>query len=347
VASAVSIGLQGLDALDLPLLMIGQGAVWRAGFETSYGSSVVAAALALVCGILALAVRSRAAVRGLSLTALLGIGVALLLSGHAGTAEPHFLTRPSVFLHGICVAFWIGALLPLLVSVQRGTRDGTLARFSRTIPYPLAVLVITGSVLAFVQLDRVDALWTTRYGVVLTCKLGVVVALLLFAVANRYRLVPRWERGGAAGARPLLVSLAVELTLAVAILGLVGLWRFTPPPRALALAGPQVSIHFHGERAMAQIEVAPVRGRGAHVTLEVLDGELRPLAAEEVTLAFSNPTAGIEPIRRNAVNAGGPMWKVGDLRIPIAGRWHLRVEILIDDFDKVVLEDDVELARSQ
>ncbi len=61
---------------------------------------------------------------------------------------------------------------------------------------------------------------------------------------------------------------------------------------------------------------------------------------------LSNPAAGIEPVRRVAVSEGGPQWAVDDLRIPIAGRWRLRVEILIDDFDKVVLEDDVELPRS-
>ena len=97
---------------------------------------------------------------------------------------------------------------------------------------------------------------------------------------------------------------------------------------------------------MAQIEFVPVRGRGAHVDLEVLDGELGPLAAKEVTLVVSNPTAGIEPVRRTATSEGGPRWGVDDLRIPVAGRWRLRVEILIDDFDKVVLEDDVELPRS-
>jgi copper transport protein len=210
----------------------------------------------------------------------------------------------------------------------------------------LAVLAITGVTLAVVQLDRVDALWTTRYGIVLSCKLCAVAALLALAAVNRYALVPRFEAVGGTAARPLAGSIAVELTIAIAILGLVALWRFTPPPRSLALAGPQVSIHFHGERAMAQIEVASVRGRGAHVSLEVLDGELRPLAAKEVTLAFSNPAAGIEPVRRTAVSEGGPLWDVDDLRIPIAGRWRLRVEILIDDFDKVVLEDDVELPRS-
>ena len=56
----------------------------------------------------------------LSLTALLGVGLALALSGHASNAAPQWLTRPSVFVHVVCVAFWVGALLPLIAAVQTG-----------------------------------------------------------------------------------------------------------------------------------------------------------------------------------------------------------------------------------
>ena len=345
-ATLISVGLQGLDALDLLLPQLAQGAVWQAGFQTSYGPTAIVASFALIAGLLASITNSRRGARSLSLLALLGIGLALSLSGHATTAEPHLLTRPSVFLHGVCVALWIGSLLPLIAAVRADARDRAPARFSRAIPYPLTVLVITGVTLAVVQLDRVDALWTTGYGIVLSCKLLAVLALLALAAANRYALVPRLEGHAGVSARRLVTSIRLELVIAVTILALVAFWRFTPPPRALALAGPQISIHFHGERAMAQIEVAAVRGRGAHVSLEVLDGELRPLAAKEVTLAFSNPAAGIEPVRRTAISEGDSRWRVDDLRIPIAGRWRLRVEILISDFEKVVLEDDVDLPRS-
>jgi copper transport protein len=125
----------------------------------------------------------------------------------------------------------------------------------------------------------------------------------------------------------------------------VAVWRFTPPPRALIAAEP-ASIHFHGGKAMAQIEVEPVRARGAAVNIEVLDGTFHALAAKEVAISLSNATAGIEPVHRNAVSAGTPNWRIDDLRIPLAGRWTLRVDILINDFEKETLEDDVLLPRA-
>jgi copper transport protein len=283
--------------------------------------------------------------------ALAGAGLSLASSGHAATIEPQWLSRLAVFLHGGCIAFWVGSLIPLEAIVREpGRGDRELARFSRIIPVPLAVLVATGCYLAWAELDRPDALWTTRYGEVLSGKLALVLVLLGMAAANRYVLVPRLEANGAhagepGAARRLAASIALETVIAFAILGTVALWRFTPPPRALIAAEP-ASIHFHGGKAMAQIDVEPVRARGAAMSIEVLDGSYHPLAAKGVTIFLSNAAAGIEPVRRDAVSAGSAGWRIDDLRIPVAGRWTLRVDILIDDFEKETLADDVLLPRA-
>jgi copper transport protein len=341
VAVALSLPLQGLDALAQPLPDIWRPAVWAAGLRTAYGRTAVIAACALVLGLLVLRTQARFAARALAAAAIAGVGLALAASGHASSAAPRWITFPSVFLHGVAVAFWIGSLLPLLLSLRAGDRVA-LDRFSRAIPLPLVVLFATGAALAGVQLDRLDALWTTEYGLVLSGKLLTVLALLVLAAWNRFALVPRL-----AGSDPeaLKTSIAIELMLALLILALVGLWRFTPPPRALAAADTSV-IHFHAERAMADIEVVPERGRGARVAIRVTDGVFRPVAASEVTLVVWNPAAGIEPVRRAAVSAGGGAWRIERFPIPLAGIWRMRIEILIGDFDKVIIEDNVVLPRA-
>jgi copper transport protein len=343
IATPISLGMQGLDALDLPLSQLAQMEVWRAGWETAYGLTALTAEAAMLAALLALTAPLRLA-RALTLVGLVGIGLALSLSGHAGTVAPRSLTRSAVFLHGVCVALWIGALIPLVVAIRAG-ESAALARFSRLIPLALAILLATGALLMLVQLDHIDALWTTRYGLVLSAKLALVAALLALAAANRYVLTPRLQAG--ATARPLATSIRIELALALVILALVTSWRFTPPPRALA-ASQQIAVHVHGERAMAQIEIEPRRGRGATMSVLLLDAELRPLVAKELTVVFTNAAVGIEPLRRNAVSEGDAAdatWRIDDLRIPVAGRWRLRVEILISDFEKIVIEDDAELRR--
>ena len=315
----------------------------------------------LFAGLFACLAESSRLARGLALLGLLGVGLALSLSGHASTAAPQFVSRPALFLHAVCVAFWIGALLPLALGVRDAgisatpSGGGELKRFSNTIVPVIALLLLTGLWLAFVQLDRIDALWTTSYGRVLACKLAAVVALFALAAANRCWLVPKFETSGRAAARPLVISIAFELVIALVILGLVALWRFTPPPRALVVDAP-VSVHVHGEKAMAQIEIERAKQQSPHASVLVLDGAFQPLAAKEVTLVLANPAAGIEPIRITATRAGPSeganvrsaatsIWRIDDLRIPVAGRWNLRVEILISDFEKRIIEDTVTLPR--
>jgi copper transport protein len=346
MASIVSLSLQGLDGLALPLTQLWRPDVWTSGLATSYGWTAVVAALAMLLGLVSLRASNPAVVGLCAACALAGTGFALALSGHAATAGVESLSRPAVFLHGVCIAFWVGSLLPLAAIVRAGGRgDFELARFSRLIPIPLAVLIATGSYLAWLQLDRPDALWTTSYGVVLTGKLVAVLGLLGLAAANRFVLVPRLKARPPGSARPLAASIAAESVLALAILGMVAVWRFTPPPRAL-IGAEHASIHFHGGKAMAQIEVEPVRARGADMSIDVLDPAFHPMAVEGVTIFLSNPKAGIEPLRREADRAGGEGWRVDDLRIPIAGRWTLRVDVLINDFEKETLEDDVLLPRA-
>jgi copper transport protein len=358
VAAPASVALQGVDALDLPLSGLTQKVSWETGLETSYGLTAIAAAFALFAGFFACVAESARIARGLALLGLLGVGLALSLSGHASTAQPQLVSRPALFLHAVCVAFWIGALLPLALGVRdAGKRAapsgvGEVRRFSNAIVPVVVLLVLTGLWLAFVQLDRIDALWTTSYGQVLACKLAAVITLFALAAANRYWLVPKFESSGGAAARRFAISIAFELIIALMILGLVAIWRFTPPPRALAADAP-ISVHIHGEKAMAQIEIERAKPQSPQASVLVLDGAFQPLAAKEVTLVLANPAAGIEPIRMNATRAdssGGAeantsSWRIGDLRIPVAGRWNLRVEILISDFEKRIIEDTVTLPR--
>lgn len=341
VAAVVSIPLQGLDGLAEPLSHIVRPAIWAAGFDTTWAVTVAAAIAAMAAGLVALAANGQVAARALAALAMAGIGLALVASGHASSAEPRLLSVPAVFLHGVCVAFWIGSLLPLAIVVRCGDRSA-LERFSRWIPLPLVVLIATGIALCWIQLDRPDALWTTDYGLALSGKMAIVLMLLALGALNRYTLVPRLI---SAGTRRLVTTIAAEFVLAVLILGIVGLWRFTPPPRALA-AAETTYIHFHGEQAMAQIDLTPERDRGAAVTIDVTDDDLHPVAAKEVDLVIWNPGAGIEPIRRSAAFAGGDEWRISGLRIPVGGVWRMRVEILVNDFEKVMLEDNVELPRA-
>jgi copper transport protein len=60
---------------------------------------------------------------------------------------------------------------------------------------------------------------------------------------------------------------------------------------------------------------------------------------------LANPAAGIEPVRRPALADDDVNWRIEGLRLPVGGRWTVQLEILISDFERVRLQDDVELPR--
>jgi copper transport protein len=336
-ALALSVGLQGLDALDLPLRSLSNGDAWAIGARGSFGHAVIFATAALLLAILSFRVSLRFR-RAMALLALIGAGLALAATGHAANAQPRYLTMPAVFLHGVSLAFWIGALLPLAVAMRgpRETAINILTRFSRAIPFAVAALLASGLLLATIQLERFDALWTTDYGRVLTIKLALVAALLLLALWNRLRLTPRIGNGGCAR-RLMRRSIVAELVLVVAILGIVGLWRFTPPPRALVVANDDFFTHVHAERAMADVTLSPGHAGPITITIQLRTPDERLLDAKGVSVTLSNPGAGIEPATAEARPAGEGQWRVA-MAAPVPGRWTLRLDILISDFDSLGVE---------
>lgn len=353
LATTLSVALQGLDALALPLAGLWQGAAWLQGLETSFGLTAILAIVSLLCGLLSLVVKRRWQALALSGAALIGIGVAFAASGHASTAEPQWLTRTGVFVHVTGLAFWIGALMPLLMILRSHDPHGVtiMNRFSVAILPVVLMLIATGVLLAVVQVGSVQALWNTSYGNILLLKLLVVSVLLALAAANRLVFTPALARNDAPRRKQFAQSIAAEGVLVLLILGLVAGWRFTPPPRASAVlpgsapvAAPEpVSAHIHTNKAMAQIILDPGRTGRTTATIRLATVSGSPLNPKEVALAFSNPSSGIEPFERHAVQMNPGIWRVDDLALPVPGRWLVRVDVLVSDFDKIMLEGMIEI----
>ena len=344
VAATLSIALQGIDALGLRLPALSEPRAWTTGLASPFGMTAIIAVAASIVAMLAMPAEARRG-RWISLLALVGLGASLAASGHASSVEPQLLTRGAVFLHGVTIAFWIGALTPLAAAMAIPERRAAeLKRFSRAIPVPLVLLVASGSVLAVVELQRIDALWTTAYGLVFSCKLAAVLMLLALAAVNRFGLTPHAATGDGVAVSRLARSSRAEALIALVIFGLVALWRFTPPPRAVwAAAEAPVHAHIHTDKAMADFEIGPASAKGRRIVVTVLDGQFRPLPAKEVTLFFSSAASGIEPLRLSATHVEGTTWSVENVTLPAIGRWQVRVEILVNDFEKVSIEDEIDL----
>lgn len=337
-ALIISVGLQGIDALGEPVFALTRSIVWDAGMRGSFGLSVGAAGMALVLGLISMQL-GQVVAKVASLIAFVGVGLALAVTGHAASAEPRYLTAASVFLHSVSLAFWIGALVPLgfAMTTNAAVAKASLMCFSRWIVPAVAALLVSGIFLGVVQLSSVDALWTTNYGRVLIIKMLFVATLLALALWNRRSLTPKVMTGEELPRRSLQKSILVELILVVVILGVVGLWRFTPPPRALAATNESFFTHLHTEKAMANVTILPGRAGPIQISIQLETTDEQPLNAMAVSVALANREAGIQPMVAEARRGDDGQWRA-DMAAPVAGRWSLTLGILISDFDKVSIE---------
>ncbi|MER8784659.1 copper resistance CopC/CopD family protein [Mesorhizobium sp. M0437] len=344
-AAPLSLGFQGLDALGAPLARLAQPVIWQTGLGTSFGWTVLIALMALGLSLLSLVVPPADA-KPLALAGLVGVGAALAASGHASAAEPQWLTRPMVFLHATGIAIWSGALAPLGLALKRQPDKAgpLLRRFSRAILFVVAVLAAAGIVLAVIQVQTPSALVHTAYGRLLLLKLVLLVFLFTLAAVNRFKLTAPAEAGETEVQRRLARSIAIEVLVVLAIFGVAAGWRFTPPPRALAIAAAQpASVHIHTLQAMADLSIAPGHTGPVAASIFIMTGDFGPLDAKQVTLVLSKPDSGIEPIKRPATNPGDGTWRVDDLDIPVAGRWTARLDILVSDFEMVKIEAPIDI----
>jgi copper transport protein len=344
VAAVASLGLLGLDLLGLPLLALLTAAPWQVAASTGFAVSVLIAAAGMIVSIVALQISNEVIARALAAVALACAGLALTASGHAATASPALLARAAIFMHGTAIAFWLGALMPLaiLVGQAKGGALPVLNLFSRIAVPVVALLALSGLALAIVELEAPSALVETGYGFVLLVKLVLVTGLLSLATVNRTRLVPALA-ADAGASRPLRRSILLECATALAILGVVALWRFTPPPRSILPETP-LAVHIHSDKAMFQVLISPGKTGQDDFVLQLMNGDGSSFHAKEARLTLSLPGRGVADMEHQAALGPDDYWHVRKVPLPLPGRWHMRIDALVSDFDQISLEDDVDIA---
>ncbi|WP_372394707.1 copper resistance protein CopC [Azospirillum sp. HJ39] len=356
------VGVTGAVLTGQPLAALATASAWNTGAGSSVGLSIGIAALALLCtaGGLAGWGRSKAGWLLLAAGALLG-ALSLAATGHAATAPPRWLAAPLVALHGLMAAFWVGALWPLAVALRlepAAEAARLTRRFSRLAVGAVAVLAGAGAILSVLQLRPagavsgsaiLEAILSAGYGWLWSGKMLAVLLLLGLAAWNRQSLTPALDRGGTGAVRALRRSIALEMAVAGTILLLTASFALTPPPRArsggVERPPPGFSIVTVRNGHMAIIDVDPARPGRNRIRLHLQDEDGKQLAAREATAEWELPAAGIAPLRRPLSSLGPGFFGSDDMELPLAGRWELRLDVLIDDFDKQVFRTGLQLGE--
>jgi putative copper export protein len=148
--------------------------------------------------------------------------VAATLTGHTSVHPQRVLLAPLLAVHLILVAFWFGALVPLILCSRRDSREHALSvlRGFSGVAGPLVPCIgVAGLAMALILIPDSTA-WRSTYGLLILGKLSVFAALLLLAAWNRWRSVPAMALTHAAAAgQALRRAIGIEYLLMITVLG--------------------------------------------------------------------------------------------------------------------------------
>jgi copper transport protein len=135
----------------------------------------------------------------------------------------------------------------------------------------------------------------------------------------------------------MATGLLRRLTARVALASLPLILLASVPLEAAPLA-----LHIHSEKAMFQVLISPGAVGSDDFVLQLMSGEGTLLTVKEAALVLSLPGSGIAPIEHKASPGADGYWHVEQVKIPAAGRWHLRIDA-VTPFQKISLEDDFDV----
>jgi putative copper resistance protein D len=185
--------------------------------------------------------------------AILVLSLPLLVSlgwvGHAveGQGVARLVHQINQMVHLLAAGLWLGGLVPLTWLLGRARSQSGAAwisvvrdvvqRFSQMGYAAVALLAATGAINSLLLVGSFEALVGTPYGRLLGLKILLFSVMVVLALINRLRLLPRLRREPQPSApiAALTRSVLFEQTLGFAVLAVVSVLGTWPP-----------AIHHHG-----------------------------------------------------------------------------------------------------
>jgi copper transport protein len=291
------------------------------------------------------------------------LGLALLatisFAGHAGAGRWLVVALVADVVHLAGVSVWLGGLAVLAVVVLRrdtagldpGGLERVVSRFSEVAFVAVLVIVASGVVQAWRQLDGFDALTGTSYGRLLIAKVALVAAMVGAAGVSR-----AWLRGWflaatdraakAAGTAPgpgghrsdlylLRQSVGLEAFVAIVVLGVTAALVQAAPEEASATGGGgPVETEVHGANVALDATVDPTAVGPVDIDLQVASHDGTPLEPEEITAELTLPERDLGPIDVELEPVGTGSYRSTGADIPFPGDWELEVTVRTTDIDQ-------------
>jgi copper transport protein len=309
---------------SLALLMIGLAAVH---LSTDITKKVVSQSLALYGG--------------------LAVTVSFAVWGHATELAPRAVSLVADAVHATAAALWLGGLVGLMMVLSLRKAEtvrataGIIGRFSLLAFWSVIALAIAGLTLTLTGSNAsLQSILTTTWGQLVLAKIGLTLIVVIIAAWNRRTLVPslttpteettdlsvRWST--------LLRTVRAEALLLVVVVGLTAILVNVPPARTAVVAkADRVDITKRVDTGNVELSVDPAIVGPNTVQARYTDGTGQPLnVANSMTIEFSQPSAGLEPITRQVPASEPGVFVLQGNELSIPGTWTVTIAVRTGDF---------------
>ena len=255
-------------------------------------------------------------------SAALAVTVATL--GHAGVGDDSWLATPVTAIHLLAMAVWIGGLITLVAAVLPKHSAENLRQWSRMAFICVCTLVLTGEYQAWRQVHPVEAMWSTTYGITLTLKLALVLAMLTLAYIAQRDLAPHRLR----------CTVPAEAVVGVAVIAVTTVLVSQPPARDTY--GPPVSLVAPLDARSAAVHITSTRRGPTSIEVTTVDAHGSPVNATSMKGTLSSVDANIAALAVPFSAAPGNAWQSTYAVVPRAGWWTLTLTVEFSSSQAIV-----------
>jgi copper transport protein len=368
VTAVAALPLQASLADGVSLSKVFSGGALPAVLHTTFGYAATGRiVLGLLLAVLIGAPRRSPALEAAVRVVAVGALACFSWAGHPSVSKIPSLTIADDMLHLAAVVTWLGGLVVLAVRLlpnPPADLHAVLPRWSRTAMWAVAILVATGVVQAWRELQSVQALLHTDYGhwlIVKGCGLLILVAL---GNLGRIRVqtwtgtrasVSREPVGASLGAmravgpQPILgrlrKSVAAELVIAGGVLVASSLLVVSDPHLPIAMpaaaaAAPDSST-VGGSVTLptgpvVTVAVSPATAGTPTVTITTASASGGVIDPVEVDATAALASRGIEPIPLKVTRTAAGHYVITGAPLGFPGQWAITVTVRTSDIDSGV-----------
>jgi copper transport protein len=356
VTSLLGVGLQAAYVNGRGFSAIADSSLVRGVAHTHFGKAWLARAAAAVLLLPWVLRRTRTERSALTWVSDAVLGVLLLASvatfayaGHGDTGRYVALGFVSDVVHVSSAAVWLGgvAILALALREPGYGASRAVARFAKIALPAVAIVVLSGTVQAWRQIETWDALWHTTYARLLLTKVALVVAIVVAASASRdvvrFRVVPALRaRVGPGAARrdadpetvhELRDAVWVEVVVAIMVVGITAGLVNAQPAREAAAATPRTyATTLRANGMWFDVAVQPTLPGDDTVLISPRrpNAGIAKVLDLKASLALPGRVAAI-PLEFAQLTDGR---YVATVQVPLSGKWTLLVRGLRTQVDE-------------